>query len=125
MVTDRGGFSWTEVRVCAVFVTRDSVFSLSLCSSLRLTYQFPTRRFASRPQYLIAILPHLAYRGEVHWYDFAADHEVKGGMQRTKEFIRKVVEGQGKGVEFLSAGKAGARTIAKRQFRVVVDFRVV
>ncbi|GMI44516.1 hypothetical protein TrCOL_g10389 [Triparma columacea] len=76
-------------------------------------------------EYLRALLPHLRPRAEVHWYDFAADWEVEGGMQRTKDFIRRVLEEEGKGVEFLSAGKAGKGTIAKRQYRVVVDFRVV
>ena len=65
-------------------------------------------------------------RGEVHYYDFAADWELEGGLERTKADIRNAIEDEsGRKVEFLHAGKAGSGTIAKRQFRVVVDFRII
>ena len=75
--------------------------------------------------YLKALLPKLRSRGEVHWYDFASDAELEGGLARTKASIRDAVQAEGMEVEFLHAGKAGSGTIAKRQYRVCVDFRVV
>lgn len=70
------------------------------------------------------MLPKLKERGEVHWYDFAADHEVEGGCERTKKGVEDVVGEMGWRTEWLHAGKAGSGSIAKRQFRVCVDFRV-
>ncbi|GMH54076.1 hypothetical protein TL16_g01602 [Triparma laevis f. inornata] len=75
-------------------------------------------------EFLKAMLPKLKERGEVHWYDFAADHEVEGGCERTKKGVEDVVGEMGWRTEWLHAGKAGSGSIAKRQFRVCVDFRV-
>ncbi len=70
--------------------------------------------------FLKALLPVLRDGGEVHWYDFAADWELESGLQRTKEAIQGVCGD----VEWLWHGKAGSATIAKRQYRVCIDFRV-
>ena len=66
-------------------------------------------------------------RAEVHWYDFAADHEVEHGLERTKNGIKKEIQTYEnvKGVEFLWSGKASSQTVAKRQYRVCVDFRII
>ena len=50
---------------------------------------------------------------------------LQGGLARTKASIGDAVQAEGMEVEFLHAGKAGSGTIAKRQYRVCVDFRVV
>ena len=76
-------------------------------------------------EYLSALVPKLKDRGEVHWYDFASDVELEGGLVRTKTSIKEAVVGLGLDVEFLHAGKAGSGTIAKRQYRVCVDFRIL
>ncbi|GMH98666.1 hypothetical protein TrVE_jg443 [Triparma verrucosa] len=79
----------------------------------------------SGSNFLEAMLPKLKERGECHWYDFAADHEVESGCPRTKKGIEDVVRQLGWRAEFLHAGKAGSGSIAKRQFRVCIDFRVI
>jgi len=76
-------------------------------------------------EFLKLMLPHMKQQGgECHWYDFAADWELEGGLVRTKGGIETVCREEGYEVEFSHAGKAGSGSVAKRQFRVCVDFKV-
>lgn len=73
--------------------------------------------------FLKALLPLLKEEGgECHWYDFAADHELPLCL-RTKKTIETVAEELGIGVEIIHVAKVGS--IAKRQMRVCMDFRVL
>jgi tRNA G37 N-methylase Trm5 len=60
--------------------------------------------------------------GECHWYDFVADHEYPH-CERSKLLIRSVCVNYDLGVEFLHVANVGS--VAKRQFRVCIDFRVL
>jgi tRNA G37 N-methylase Trm5 len=77
-------------------------------------------------EHLRLLLPHLKRSGgTVHWYDFAADWEVEGGLERTRGGVKDVCDAEGYDVHFLHAGKAGSKSIAKKQYRVCVDFTAV
>ena len=73
-------------------------------------------------EFLTAMLPLLKMKGEVHWYDFAADHELPC-CNRTRETAEIVCQVLGLEMEVLHVAKVGS--IAKRQFRVCMDFRIV
>lgn len=79
-------------------------------------------------EFLNQIVPILRRNGraEVHWYDFAADWELPS-LERSKKGISDELLSVGgvKGVEFIWGGKASSMSVAKRQFRVCLDFRVV
>ncbi|KAL7529993.1 hypothetical protein ACHAXR_004573, partial [Thalassiosira sp. AJA248-18] len=72
-------------------------------------------------EFLLAMLPLLKVKGEVHWYDFAADHELPR-CDRTRETVQAVCDSLGLGMEVIHVAKVGS--IAKRQFRVCMDFRI-
>mmetsp|Transcript_24210 Transcript_24210/g.52212 ORF Transcript_24210/g.52212 Transcript_24210/m.52212 type:complete len:646 (-) Transcript_24210:65-2002(-) len=71
--------------------------------------------------FLLAMLPLLKLKGEVHWYDFAADHELPN-CARTRETVQAVCESLGLEMEVIHVAKVGS--IAKRQFRICMDFRI-
>jgi len=72
--------------------------------------------------FLEALLPLLKESGgECHWYDFAADHELPR-CERTRKTVRDVCDRLGYGVEFLHVAQVGS--VAKRQFRICLDFRL-
>lgn len=73
-------------------------------------------------QFLEVLLPLLKDQGECHWYDFAADHELPN-CDRTKNTILKVCDQLGYQMEVIHVAKVGS--IAKRQLRVCMDFRIV
>ena len=73
-------------------------------------------------QFLEVLLPLLKDQGECHWYDFAADHEIPD-CERTRNTIQKVCDQLGYKMEVIHVAKVGS--IAKRQLRVCMDFRVV
>ena len=73
-------------------------------------------------EFLRALIPVLRDGGECHWYDFAADHEYPL-CERTKQLVQRVCEEeQSRGVEFLHVANAGS--VAMRQLRVCLDFRI-
>ncbi|KAL9185209.1 hypothetical protein ACHAXT_002986 [Thalassiosira profunda] len=72
-------------------------------------------------QFLLAMLPLLKKKGEVHWYDFAADHELPS-CERTRQTIQSACQALGLDMEAIHVAKVGS--VAKRQFRVCVDFRI-
>jgi len=72
--------------------------------------------------FLMAMLPLLKMKGEVHWYDFAADHELPN-CDRTRETVQSVCQSLGLEMEVIHVAKVGS--IAKRQFRVCMDFRIM
>lgn len=59
--------------------------------------------------------------GECHWYDFVADHEYPL-CERTKHLIKGACQTQGVDVEFLHVARVGS--VAMRQLRVCIDFRI-
>lgn len=75
-------------------------------------------------RFLRVVLPLLKSRGECHWYDFAADHELPK-CERTRNTIQSTCDelGLGRRVEVIHVAKVGS--VAKRQFRVCVDFRMI
>jgi len=73
-------------------------------------------------EFLIALLPLLRDQGECHWYDFAADHELPD-CERTRNTIQRSCEQLGYQMEVIHVAKVGS--IAKRQHRVCMDFRVI
>jgi len=78
-------------------------------------------------EFLHAIVPVLRKNGraEVHWYDFAADWELPS-LTRTKNgILDEVCKYEGvDDVTFLWAGKASSMSVAARQYRCCVDFRL-
>jgi len=73
-------------------------------------------------EFLAALLPVLKRDGgECHWYDFAADHEFPI-CERTRKLLAKVCQQQGLTMQVLHVANAGS--VAKRQLRVCVDFRI-
>jgi len=77
---------------------------------------------AGGAEFLAALLPVLkADGGECHWYDFAADHEFPK-CKRTVKLLSRVCVEQGLDMEVLHVANAGS--VAMRQLRVCVDFRV-
>ena len=71
--------------------------------------------------FLLAMLPLLKLKGELHWYDFAADHELPE-CQRTRDMVESACNSLGLEMEVIHVAKVGS--VAKRQFRVCMDFRV-
>lgn len=71
--------------------------------------------------FLKVILPHLKDGGECHWYDFVADHEFPE-CERTKKLLGRVCDEHGLSMEVLHVANAGS--VAMRQLRVCVDFKV-
>ena len=59
--------------------------------------------------------------GEIHWYDFAADHELPS-CERTRETLQKGCDKCGLDMEVIHVAQVGS--IAKRQFRVCMDVRL-
>lgn len=59
--------------------------------------------------------------GECHWYDFVADHEYPI-CERSKHLIEGACRTQGLDVEFLHVARVGS--VAMRQLRVCIDFRI-
>ena len=76
----------------------------------------------SGKEFLLAMLPLLKLKGECHWYDFAADHELPT-CQRTRDSIQTACQSLGLEMEVIHVARVGS--VAKRQFRVCVDFRIV
>eukprot|EP00929_Paragymnodinium_shiwhaense_P112711 TRINITY_DN80979_c0_g1_i1.p1 TRINITY_DN80979_c0_g1~~TRINITY_DN80979_c0_g1_i1.p1 ORF type:complete len:717 (-),score=140.06 TRINITY_DN80979_c0_g1_i1:257-2335(-) len=74
-------------------------------------------------RFLDLLLPTLRSGAECHWYDFAAEGEVPA-CERTRQFLQEACKRHGLRVEILHSGLAGKKSIATRQFRVCVDFRV-
>ena len=60
--------------------------------------------------------------GECHWYDFAAHHEFPK-CERTVKNIQSACEKKGLTMEIIHVAKVGS--IAKKQYRVCVDFRLI
>ena len=72
--------------------------------------------------FLEALLPVMKQDGgECHWYDFVADHEFPG-CNRTRQLLESSCHKLGLNMEVLHVANAGS--VAKRQFRVCVDFRI-
>ena len=73
-------------------------------------------------EFLEALLPVMKQNGgECHWYDFAADHEFPS-CTRTRQLLESVCDSQGLDMEVLHVANAGS--VAMRQLRVCVDFRI-
>lgn len=73
-------------------------------------------------EFLEALLPVMKPNGgECHWYDFAADHEFPV-CSRTRQLLEGVCARQGLNMEVLHVANAGS--VAMRQLRVCVDFRI-
>jgi tRNA G37 N-methylase Trm5 len=88
--------------------------------------QSSTTQTAAGEIFLQTLIPKLRTDGgEMHWYDFAADWELQSGCQRTVGVIQKVCDLLGLKMEIIHCGKAGGGTVAKRQWRVCVDFRLI
>ena len=60
--------------------------------------------------------------GECHWYDFAAHHELPE-CDRTVNTVKGACDEKGLTMEVIHVAKVGS--IAKKQFRVCVDFRLI
>jgi tRNA (guanine37-N1)-methyltransferase len=71
--------------------------------------------------FLDVIVPHLKNGGECHWYDFVADHEFPE-CARTQKLIERVCTRHRVRVDIVHVANAGS--VAKRQLRVCVDFKV-
>ena len=72
--------------------------------------------------FLNVIIPRLKENGgECHWYDFVADHEFPT-CERTKRLIERVCEQHGLRMKVLHVANAGS--VAMRQLRVCMDFKV-
>lgn len=72
--------------------------------------------------FLEAMLPLMKEQGECHWYDFAADHEFPE-CTRTQGTIMKACQKLGYEMEVINVAHVGS--IAKRQLRVCMDFRII
>ena len=72
-------------------------------------------------EFLLAMLPLLKMKGECHWYDFAADYELPD-CRRTRETVEVACLSLGLNMEVIHVAKVGS--IAKRQFRICMDFRI-
>jgi len=71
--------------------------------------------------FLRVLLKHMKDGGECHWYDFVADHEYPT-CERTRSLIERVCDEQGLAMEVLHVAHVGS--VAKRQLRVCIDFKV-
>lgn len=75
-------------------------------------------------RFLEAILPMLTPTAVVHWTDFAADKELPA-CERTRTFLSEAcVRLVGAPCHVLHSAKAGSSSVAARQYRVTVDFRL-
>jgi tRNA G37 N-methylase Trm5 len=61
-------------------------------------------------------------QGECHWYDFAADWELPN-CDRTRKTVEGVCLELGLKMEVIHVAKVGS--IAKRQMRICMDFRLI
>ena len=76
----------------------------------------------SGEQFLRALIPVLKQNGgECHWYDFCADWELPDCM-RTRTHVKQICYDMGLGMEVIHVASVGS--IAKRQYRVCMDFRL-
>lgn len=73
-------------------------------------------------KFLEVLLPLLKNQGECHWYDFAADHEVPECI-RTKNTVNNICEQLNYQMDVIHVAKVGS--IAKRQLRICMDFRII
>ncbi|VEU45261.1 unnamed protein product [Pseudo-nitzschia multistriata] len=71
--------------------------------------------------FLRVLLRHMKDGGECHWYDFVADHEYPA-CERTTTLIERLCKDQGMTMEVLHAAHVGS--VAKRQLRVCLDFKI-
>ena len=72
--------------------------------------------------FLEALLPVLKQNGgECHWYDFVADHEFPT-CERSRNVLTRACAEQGLRMEVLHVANAGS--VAMRQLRVCIDFKV-
>jgi tRNA G37 N-methylase Trm5 len=71
--------------------------------------------------FLDVILPHLKDGGECHWYDFVANHEFPE-CERTRKLLDRMCDQHSLSMKVLHVANAGS--VAKRQLRVCVDFKV-
>jgi len=60
--------------------------------------------------------------GKCHWYDFCADHEMPECV-RTRTTVQTVCDRLGYEVRIVEIVNAGS--VAKRQYRVCMDFNLV
>jgi len=72
--------------------------------------------------FLRSLLPLMKNQGECHWYDFAADWELPN-CERTRNTIEGVCRELGLEMEVIHVAKVGS--IAKRQLRICMDFRLI
>lgn len=75
----------------------------------------------SGKEFLLAMLPLLKVKGECHWYDFAADHELPE-CRRTRDAVEAACLAVGLSIEVIHVAKVGS--VARRQFRICLDFRI-
>jgi tRNA (guanine37-N1)-methyltransferase len=76
----------------------------------------------SGAEFLDALLPVLKEEGgECHWYDFCAEHEFPT-CDRTRRLVESICSMHGLGVRVIHVANAG--TVAKRQLRICMDFRL-
>jgi len=73
-------------------------------------------------EFLEALIDVVSDKGEVHWYDFAAYHELPQ-CNRTVQNIRDACDRKGFTMEVFHVAQVGS--VAKKQYRVCVDFRVI
>ncbi len=73
-------------------------------------------------EFLRALLPLMKDQAECHWYDFAADWELPQ-CDRTKKTVDDACKELGMEMEVIHVAKVGS--IAKRQMRICMDFRVI
>jgi hypothetical protein len=73
--------------------------------------------------FLRALLPLLTPTSVVHWTDFAADRELPD-CARTRAFLERECAAFGAGCHVLHCARAGTSSVAARQYRVTVDFRL-
>lgn len=72
--------------------------------------------------FLDALLPVLKEEGgECHWYDFCADHEFPT-CERTRALLEKACSRHGVAMQVIHVADAGS--VAMRQLRICVDFRL-
>lgn len=73
-------------------------------------------------EFLDALLPVLKEEGgECHWYDFCAEHEFPT-CDRTRRLVESICSKHGLDVRIIHVANAG--TVAKRQLRICMDFRL-
>ena len=72
-------------------------------------------------RFLDALLPLLKEKGECHFYDFCADHEFPA-CERTKRAVGDACARNGLSMDVITVANAGS--VAMRQLRVCMDFRV-